>query len=68
MKVNVTRKTPLYFAWKKAVNTLYGKFHGHIEKELKKDFGCVTAKVRIGSVDLEFESEEHITMFLLKWL
>lgn len=87
LSLHITRPDPLYYAWKKAVNTI-GKPYwksgcsrderhqmlSAIYKTVENDVGCRVIKVHrkkdtdwLTAVDVEFLSEKHLTMFMLKW-
>ena len=61
---NLGRNDPLYFCWKRAINTT--------NNDNLSNFGCNVLDIRyregfVVDVDLEFESDAHLAMFLLKW-
>lgn len=69
---DLKRPDPLFFAWKKAANTLY-QLESDIYREIEERYGCQTLEVRrkdekwIFSVLIKFKSEQHLTHFILKW-
>lgn len=74
---NVYRPDPLYFAWKKAINNIATEFkisgRDKILNLLQNEWRCTTSKIHVSeasfitSVDLEFNEEKDLTMFLLRW-
>jgi hypothetical protein len=80
--LNVRATDPLYKCWKRANNesVLFlmqeEKLNGEdsVYKYLEETYGCKTLHVQkhtlrkiVRHVDLEFPSEQHLTMFLLRW-
>lgn len=81
--LNVTASKPLYKAWKRAVNesaSLLVKEKNFVSKDyvyqyIEQTYGCKTLAVHHNNpvekthrhVDLEFPSEKHVTLFLLRW-
>ena len=73
----VTASRPLYKCWKRAVNTIAKEHNNKHLPELyailEKEYGCKTINARrtiAGAVrfaELEFASENHATLFLLRW-
>lgn len=83
LEFNVERPDPLYFAWKNAVNDFStqdapqycpaGLQRARAQEALKEKYGCETLEVRrkddryLTGVRIRFKSEQHLTMFILKW-
>lgn len=76
LKFHVGPGDQVYRCWKKAVNTLWTPERGVTGTIafLAVDQGCKTLKVHktddtqfTRSVDLEFNNEADLTMFMLRW-
>ena len=81
--LHVKASNPLYKAWKRAVNKSVeilineGNFTDKdcVYRFIEETYGCKTLHVQhrnpvektLRYVDLEFASEKHITLFLLRW-
>lgn len=80
--LNLRAKDPIYKCWKRAVNKTVTvlleneKLNGaeSVYKYVEEVYGCKTLHVQkhtvektVRHVDLEFVSERHLTMFLLRW-
>lgn len=80
--LNLRAKDPIYKCWKRAVNNSVTvlleneKLNGaeSVYKYVEEVYGCKTLHVQkhtvdkiVRYVDLEFVSEQHLTMFILRW-
>lgn len=60
---NLYRKDPLYFCWKRALNTLMTRDPDKLGFKYKAQY----REGYVISVDIEFASEADYTWFLLRW-
>ena len=74
VRVTAESPTPLYFAWKRAMNQTYseGEPFWYVKYKGQIEYKCETVKVLkkhgyTHSVELEFPSESDMSWFLLRW-
>lgn len=76
--LNLTASKPLYKCWKRAVNEsavlLKTQDKLKVYKYVEENYGCKTLHVQgrtedntVRNVDIEFFSERHLTVFMLRW-
>lgn len=71
----VAASEPLYQCWKRAINaTAFATKTLQLTRLypiLEREYGCKTVNAQISGanrfVELEFASEQHATLFMLRW-
>lgn len=82
LQMHLTRPDPVYFAWKRAMNTTWdGMYKAGLsidrvqeltQDAVEREWGCCTKHIHrksgyVVSVDVEFESEAKRDWFVMRW-
>lgn len=74
-ELHLTASNPLFKCWKRAINDSALDWTGPdgVYGYVRDTYGCDTLDYRktidgkVRYVDLEFKSQKHLTMFILRW-